>query len=325
MSNIKPCIYERLTPKKIPYYIFWPFLSISLFVIEWFLVLYFKEKQYLWTELIFTSYIVLGPTIAIYGFYSFQERMIKISPIFWGSSLDFDNWLEKKIEDIFLLKSLQSWLITLSVFFMGIITVWRLGLPFENKIINILVVFRFSIVLFFCGHGAYMLIACILTLHEVVRLDPKLPFYLFSIPAISDWHFIYLGESLLISYGYLTLFFALLKGPYGLTTELQIWLTALAFIPLFIFAFSFYDIHTLMEKVKYNSVRKINYQIQSVLKDIKKNNKMADIEKLNKLMDIQSKIQSIREWPFELQGLGTFIIALIPALVQIYTIFSSSK
>jgi len=322
MKKSKCCIYERLIPfKNIHYWIFWPILSICLLVIGSVNLYIMGEKQYPWAQLIFASYFGGIPTLFIWFYYSFQKRMINLSPILWKSNEEFDEWLKENLNRIFSINSFPAYFFTFLVVIMGHTTIYLLGYPFENNINNIFAAIVFSFVLFVCGHGGYTLIALMVALHYVVKRSPRLPFFQFSHPAISDLQSIYSFMAMAIFYGYSSLVIALRNGPYGLTIILQIWVTILAFFPLFIFIFSFLQIHKLISNIKYKSVKEINNRLQFMLKKINGDNSLRDLKKLETLMKIQTKVQSISEWPLDLQGLATFIIVLTTALVQIFAIW----
>jgi len=323
MKKNNRCIYERLIFfKNVPYWIFWPVLSICLSVIGSVILFITGETQYPWAQLIFASYFGGIPTLFIWFYYSFQRRMRNLSSILWESNEKFDEWLKEKLKEIFTLSSFPALFFTFLVVSMGHVTIYLLGYPFENNINNIFAAIVFSFVLFVCGHGGYTVIAVMVALHNVVKRNPRLAFFQFSHPAILDLQSIYSFLAMAIFYGYSSLVIALRNGPYGLSLILQIWVTILAFFPLFIFLFSFLQIHKLIANIKYKSVKEINTRVQFILDRLDENSRMIDLEKLEKLMNIQIKVQSISDWPLDLQGLGTFIIALTTALFQIFAIWS---
>jgi hypothetical protein len=324
MDQIKPIIYERVIfIKKMPYWIFWPLVAIISFIFGYGLLFFTGENIYHFTLLIFCSYIGLFQPILIWGSHSFQSRLNNLSNIFWEDTQEFNNWYIQTHKKIFLIESFQAKLLISFILIMGIFTIILLGLPFDCVYVNIIAIIWFSYVLFFSGHCAYVFIAFLFTLHEVVAKTPHLPFFQFSHPAIVDFQNLYLATSILVTSGYFTLIIAIMMGPYGLINELQLWLSILAVYPILLFSWTYLESHKLRRIIKFQHIETINYKVQGVLKKVDENCNMIEIEKLEKVMDIQNKVQLVSEWPFNLQGIGTFIIALATAIVQIITILNS--
>ena len=72
-----------------------------------------------------------------------------------------------------------------------------------------------------------------------------------------------------------------------------------------------------MQNIKNLNIEIINREVQRTLDYVLKNQKTDDVERLEKIMGIQNKVQTMKEWPIEFQGILTFIATLATVLVQI--------
>jgi len=126
-----------------------------------------------------------------------------------------------------------------------------------------------------------------------------------------------------VTLGYISLIFALWYGPYGLSFEMQLWLTLLAFYPITMFSWSFLQVHNLIKSIKFTHVQTINESLQPLVRKVSEKSSLDDLNKIEKVMSLQTKVQTTSEWAFDLQGVATFVITLTTAIVQLVSIIRS--
>jgi hypothetical protein len=285
MKNTEICIYEKIILfKKIPYWLYYPILGLGGFLLGDAIIRAFGEKRYFWTQITFASYIGIVPVIIIWGSYKFQNILRELAPILWRQHDEFESWLQSKVERVFSLASFPSKIITLFVIVLGIFTIFMVGLPFKSQIVNLMAAIGFFIVLFVCGQSAYLLIALLVTLREIVQRPPELPFFLLSHPAIINLQNFYSTVAICVTLGYISLIFALWYGPYGLSLEMQIWLTLLAFYPIILFSWSFLQIRNLMRKIKFLHVQMVNNSLQEMIVNLGHKNQLDDLKSPLKIL-----------------------------------------
>lgn len=316
------CNYKKFSLfKAIPYYIFWPITGLFSFLVGFLILFLLDEEIYLWTYLIFSSYLMIGPTAVIWGRNTFEKRMNNVKSLFRDTENEFEVWLREKINQIFTLNPFYAKFSSILITIFGSLTIILLGLPFENFYIKILGSLTYAFMFFICGHIAYIVIALLSALHQLVQKEPEIDFFQFSHPAISKLQNFFSTISIGITLGYVSLVIAIMKGPYDFSEIFQIWLSILAFIPIMLFTISYSEIHDLLRKIKFSSIKTINIRVQEMLEKINEKSNLKDLEKLEKIMDIQDKVHSIPEWPFDIQGIATFLIALTTAIIQVATVW----
>lgn len=135
------CLYEKIIPfRRVPFWIFWPMAGIVSIIGGWLLLFLFHETQHPWTLLIFGFFWGGLPTVIIWFFHSFYQKIRSLSHILWVSQIAFDEWLDNSIRKIFFIRSFPSVLFIVLVVFLGNLTIFFLGYPFDNFVTNLLAV-----------------------------------------------------------------------------------------------------------------------------------------------------------------------------------------
>lgn len=318
MAKTIRCTYEQvILLKRIPYWIYWSAIGILGFTMWEIVIRAFGDKHFLWTQLLFGGGIALLPMTYVWMSHNFQNIMRILSPLLWSDNAEFEGWLEVRATRVFTLNSWQARLVTGFIVISALITVILSRLPFNSSVLNFLALIGFTPLLVVCGQGAYILTHLLVTLREIVRRPPKVPFFMLSHSAISGLQNYYSATAVVVTLAYICLVIAVWQGPYGLSLEMQIWLTVLAFYPLSMFFWSFFQVHILMRNIKQSHIEIINQEVQLTLEKVLSRNENEDVERLDKVMDIQNRIQTTKEWPVDLQGTLTFLIALTTAIVQV--------
>jgi len=322
MTNKKAVsTYERIILfKRMPYWLYWALMGLAVFLINKAANLILHERQFLFTEIVFSGAIGLLPTLMIFGSHEFEKTMVGLSSILWGgnnNNEEFNQWLYERKTRIFTLKSWGAKFITILFVACALLTISFLGLPFQSSIANGLALLGFISLLLMSGQTAYLLLDLLITLREIVYRPVNIPFYIQTHPAIKKLQSIYFSAALFTTLGYVLGVLSIWQSPYGFSFELQLWLTMLAFYPISMFFWSFFHVHILMQNIKDSHIKIINQEIQRTLGVVLKNEKTDDVERLEKMMGIQNKVQEVKEYPIELQGALTFIATFATVLVQI--------
>lgn len=316
--------YERLVPhRKIAYWLFWPVLGLAAFVSGELIRRYYGADHYWLIQFLFSMGVVLLPLIYI-QFSHFFQATIKDSPIFWENEVALDCWLEARVKRIFTFNSRGSIAVTALITVPGLITILVMGLPSKFRSLNIFGLIFFAAILTLCGHGLYMCLDLLRTLHELVMRPIHVPFFMMEHSVISKLQNYYAFVGATVSFAYIWLVVATWMSPYELSNGvLQTWLTVLAIYPLAIFIVSFQQIHVFMRNIKLSHLALINKEVQEALRQVQNNpaKSLEDAERLEKLMDIQSKVEGVKEWPIGSQTTlaftVSFLITLVTAITQV--------
>jgi hypothetical protein len=97
------------------------------------------------------------------------------------------------------------------------------------------------------------------------------------------------------------------------------WLIVTGFLPLLLFIWSYYEIHVLLQRIKFLNVEEINSQIQLALQRVKAEQSKEQVEVLNGLIEVQSTVEKSQEWSISQAEVMTFLVALIIPLTQVIT------
>ncbi len=310
--------FEYLTIKKIPYWIYWPIIGLIFYIVSELLIFYFKEERFFICQLFAIIGIYSWPVFYIYFSKTFNVIMDDLCIIFWRNKEDAVKWYNYHATRMFTLKTLYS-KILLSIFFiLLILTLLYSGLPFNNNKMKIISLFGFCLIAFIAANAIPMLLYNLIITQSLIKLDPKIPFFMFSHIGLTKLKKYLFSVISIITIAYFTLIVTFESSPYGLSFLMMLWLTFLSIFPLGLFFWSLFIIHEIIAKAKYNQIElinsKIQFQVSRLLNDDEKS-----INNLTKCMDIQKKISSINEWPIDLKSIIALIIALLPLVFQIFT------
>lgn len=313
-----PCIYERLVlVRRVPYWLYWLLVSMVAFAVGEVVLSIFNDTRFFWTRLLFSCLIFLLPAMSVWMARNFQKTMCSLSPLLWDDNSEFEVWLSTRMKRIFTLRSWPARLTTTIIVIAALTTVAILGLPFSSPELNSLALIGFALLLVICGQCGYELVDLLITLREIVRRPARVPFYLLPHPAVSGLQNYYSATALLYILNYVFLITAVWQGPYGFSQEMLVWLVFIASFPLGMFLWTFYQVHTLMKKVKESHFRTINQEIQKALEGVLTGDDSEEVERLEKVMEIQDKVRRVREWPVDVQNTLTFLVALGTTIIQI--------
>ena len=154
-------------------------------------------------------------------------------------------------------------------------------------------------------------------LSEIVKRPNRIPFFMLRHSVISTLQNYYLIHAFFIIFYYICLIIAVWQGPYGFNHSMLFWLGCIAFYPLIVFSFSFYQIHLLMKNIKQSYLEIINSEVQDVFNKVLNGHNLTDTYHLEKIMNVQYKIHTLAEWPISLNSTLTFLTTLATAIAQI--------
>lgn len=312
------CTYEKIILfKRMPYWIYWPIVGLFLFFIGEITVLLLHEKQFFFTQIALSAGIGLIPVVLVFYSHEFEKTIKNLESVLWTNKNEFEQWLFERTSRMFTLKSWGAKFVTALFITGALLTVFWLGLPLRSLTGNIIAILGFIPVLIIAGQTAYMLLDLLITLRELVFRPANVSFYLQLHPAIRQLQGFFSSVTLVTTLAYIIGALAIWFGPYGVPFAMQIWLTLLAFYPICMFFWSFLHVHVLMQNIKNLHTQIINREVQRTLDCVLKNEKTDDVERLEKIMNIQNKVQTMKEWPVEIQGTLTFIATLATVLIQI--------
>lgn len=311
-------IYEKVIPFHLSKWLFWPFVGTVAFLAGILILNLSNETVFLWTQIFFTSMSVCIPLVFIWLNDNFKAALSPLSNILWDDDAEFESWVETRKRRLFTFASpIAKLLISLAVV-LALITIFSLGLPFKLLEVNVIALIGFVFLTIQNAHSAYTFLDFLVTAHEIANRPIKPPFYINTKYVISKLQSYYSSLTLFITGGYFAMAIAIWQGPYGITPELQIWLSFGAFYPLASFFWLFFQSHIIMQRIKHANLVAINQEIQATYKQTMSKKSNEKFEQLSKIMELQDKVASLPEWPIELQGTITFAITLITAIIQVF-------
>lgn len=308
--------FEQAVHQRLPYWLFWPAQGLFFFVCSEIIIRYFAEQYMLITRLIFAACVGIFPIIIIVLSHTFRPTMVGLSSVVWNNSSEFDIWCSKKEAVIFSVKTKRSKLINAIFVIGGIATIMVLGWPLKNPVANLLGLLGFIYILRICSLGGVALTELILTLYEIRKMDVHVPFFRLPHPAFIQMQNYYSSTALFITGSYVLLVLAIWQSPYGLTTIMLVWLAILSFYPFGLFAWSTFQIHQLIQKVKQEHLDLANGRVQSALKKAVEKDDSKAYEQLEKAMGLQAQVQKLPEWIIEPSGMITFLVTITTAIGQ---------
>lgn len=304
--------------KFISYELYWLSLGIFIFILGEAMILYFHEPQFLVPQIFFC--IILGTIPLLYKLYflNFQTVTQNINVLFEIDNTVWEEWLFTEQKNIFTLRSRFSKIIIFLGPALVFYTLAYLQMPFKSIPLIVFSIIALFILTLFCSITLQFTIMLLLFLRKLTFLKTVARFYLFPHPELTKLNRYFSSLSIIVSIGYIALVFAVWFSPYGFNFQMLIWLSVLALYPLTLFVWSFFHIHLIQHNVKFSFISLINEQVNEILSYTLKNKDSENLERLDRFMTIQSKLHDLKEYPFELSGLLTFIATTIITFIQVY-------
>lgn len=309
---------EKINPfKKLPYYVFWFFVSLAWFSLSIIIPSLLNERRFLVLQTFFALEIWFLPSIFILSSNKFTSILEELKAVFWSTENDYDVWLKHAFIRIYSLKTWPSKLVTLFIVSMANATVIHLGLPYKTLIAKILCLLALQVLFYICGQGAYMLIAVAIALNRLSIMKCMIPFFYLSYPPLIKLQRFYSSFSLIYLVAYIFLTIAISQSPYGFNIEMQIWLGIIAIGPIGSFLWSIMHNYLILRNAKNLHIKMINNRIEIEYGKLLRKYKKDDIENLKALMEIQDKVENTRTMPIEMQFVLTLFVSFFPGLIQL--------
>ncbi len=310
--------YEKLIPfKRIPYWLYFPALSLIVLIVVEIIFSLISHKNSLISEIVVAIELAILPTFYIWMSKRFQLAALEISPILWNNDKDFQEWLHARIKRIFTLDSFGAKFLVTTMAGGAILTTIAIGLPYKETLPNLFILIGLTAFALVGCQGAYILTDSGITLNEIVRRPiQKTPFFLLPPPAISSLQNLYLSIILTAAFTYTIFSVAAWQSPFGLTSGVIAWLWIGGAFPLGFFFWSSFQFYILIKRIKTEQVKQINEKIQLILNSVEGQISKEQADTIERLMSIQSQVQNLRELPFSLESFFTFLITLILPIVQ---------
>ena len=316
--NIKASTFEHLMVfKKYPYYIYWPFVGLLSFIIGNIPLYFYKEKTFIITQALFAFGISFIPCAYIWMAKNFRLVIDKVSNLYWKDSKEYLGWSIEQKNRIFTLKSKNSKIVVFLIFTLGMYTIFKMGLPFNNKVTKILAISYFLLILLVYRQGAYILIDLLITLKRISKKEIIKESSITDQISVLKLQNYYLKINLLTTIGYFSLYFAIFYSPYGINPIMQIWLLILAIYPIGMFFWTFYQIHNIMMNIKNKNAEQIEKIISMQYELVIKKSNKENLENYKTILEIYKEIQSSKEWPIDLAGIITFLLTITATTIQV--------
>ena len=280
-----------IVPHIFPYWLYWPIIGVMFLGAEVLFLMILGDSDFFWTQLLGSSGIAFLPMANIWLAHSFRTILIELSPLVWSDGNTFYRWLASEEKRIFTLSTWSSKLVTGLIVVLGVATVLVLDLPLKSTASNLVALALFSIVLLFSGQTLYVSIALLSALRKIRNIGMSIPFFMLPHASILRLQSLFSSAALMISAFYAALVIAEWQGPYGLIPLTLIWLVGLAFYPVTLFLWAFFELHYLLREIKLSQIKAINAEVNAALGKVLKEHKSEDADYLDKVMSIQGRIQ----------------------------------
>jgi hypothetical protein len=312
------CLYEKIIPLEVPYFLFYPvFLNFLFAIYRIFLVPVFQDKNSLINQFLNTQLLSLMPVIFIFLRHQFENIVFSSVKDVFGENEKINSLLEKTSSQTFSVNNHSLFyvsVITLS----GSLTVYRLGIPTVTSLIGKIIVFGIlAVLIFFGSHLSYVLFCLLGFLKEITHLSPResFPFYRLPNPSINRLQNYYLLASLMLAVSWICFAVATWYSPYGINnpvktieTPMIYWLIITGSGPLMMFLWTYFCIQRIVYNIKQLYISKVNKNIQAALNELFDG--QGKPESLKNYLELQDKIQNIKEWPVNFASISTFLATL---------------
>ncbi len=317
-------VFESLHVLKfIPYELFWICVGLIIFVSGELAILHLGENDFLVPQIFFCLVIGCAPIFYKLYYKSFLEVSKNLNVLFEFDNDVWNTWINNETKSIFTLKHSYAKAIILSLWLSIFLTFIYIPLPFHSLPLQVYSIIGILIVATVGGIFIQFTIALLIFLRKLSNLKTVARFYLFPHPELTKLNRYFSTLAILIALGYFILVFSVWFSPYGFNFQMLIWLSILALYPLTLFGWSFYHIHLIQHNIKFSFIELINQQVNQVLSFTIKEKDSTSLEKLDRFMTIQSKLHELKEFPFELSGLITFIATSVITIIQLYIAFKN--
>lgn len=315
MKMINKAIDVFIFPKRWNYILYWLTLGLIFFVSSELVMRAFQEAYYL--ELRASALILLVGLGIVFNFIriNFNNSITGLNEIIEFPVQPFEKWKTETDETLFTSQKPVAKIAILAICIFSISVMVSYGLPFHNTILNVTAVVSLIPLLIICGFGAYMLVHLMYVLSCIVKYPTNTPFYMTKHPRILELSSFFAKSSLYILACYAWLTFTIWLSPYKLEGIVLISIVIIGFCPLAMFLGSFFQIHSLLSRIKQKHIQTINEQIQIALVELKQKPSAENAELVSKLMAIQKNIEGLNDFPIAIGEVSTFFATLgIPIL-----------
>ncbi len=312
--------YEKIVfPKRIHYSLFWIIIGVLLFLLQEIIFRCFGEEAFFGPRIVMTFVLVSGlPIVYIYASHSLQQILSNLGKYIVFPGDNTINWSTQKTIDIFSFRNHWAKFIAIFVTLLISVLILTLDLPFRsNTLLLILTILVMCPVWFFGGHGVYVAPSFLMLLINISNCPIKSPFYKPAKSVVSPLLSLYSRISLVALVLYLLHVLAIWLSPYSNTPQMIAWILFSGFFPFAMFLLSFTYTHKIIRNIKESNIDQVNEHLQIAYHKFSKSPSKENAEALEKIMAIQKSLENMREWPFELGGVFTFIITLLLPLTQL--------
>ena len=302
---------------KFHYSITWILIANFLFILQSVVFASLGTDCFILTRAVLTYGVVIGVPISLAFFHiHFPSYCNGLDRIIKFDREDFEDWVEDQGKEIFSFRNLGVLLSYLIVDLFVILIIILIKLPFNRTIILWIVIFLQPIT--FLGGHAFFFVYKVLNFFKNVS-QSKLLVNFGRPPDLSVQGLLKFASrvSIVGFLLYLMHFISFFFTNYWNNYLIFIWMGFSAIFPLILFLYSTNRINILMKRMKFQSVDIISTEIQKVYKSMKNTPTKDAIEVLDLLFNIQSSLIKSDKVPFNLDGLVTLILTLIPVGVQL--------
>jgi hypothetical protein len=268
------------------------------------------ESVYIVWLLCMPSVILWARRVWIRGYDAYFRRVQYQHP-----GLTCIDWLRRKHDLIFTLKSGWSVLGPVVVGVLGAITVIPQPNMYGNQLVNAVAAAGFFMVLLEAGHFAYMVIAAILCLFDTLRVTASAERFSLESDGIRTFESSWLTFPVLTALAYSAVLIATIFSPYGLSFPFNLWLLLLSAMPIVASGASFYGIRRIRRKLKMQQLSEVLQQLATKATDPSDREMTA----LSNTYVIAQAHAQVREWPVSSLVASSLFVGAVPVLGSVLT------
>jgi len=288
--------------------VYWFTASTLYFVLEESIFRAFGEHGFFWTRFIITYVVLAGvPTFTVMMSRSFKGVIQDLQSLIELPEENVDRWILDKLRVIFSFDTpLAKCIVILTLVFANLIA-FIVGFPFSSNTFNILNFVILQPLLIIAGQSAYIVIASLRLLYQIVRYPLKSSFYKpgrLSTASLSNTFSLTAMVALAF---YLLHALAIWFTPFRLNVWIITWGIVTAFFPLALFLWSFFQVHLLIRRIKIANIDAVNQQVQVTFSRLQSQPTKEQAELLNQMMEIQNKVEQTGEWPISKEEITTYL------------------
>ena len=304
--------------KRIKYIWLWGAISVVAFIISGMLLKNHGEDSFLITRIFIVLSVTLWPiaySLLAKKFASLYTE--SIAHLFVWESNESDDWYINIATKAFRLKR-SNLIITIVLWFFGILTVYSMPLPFKTNTINFIGRLGLSAILFIGVHSVPLIFYCVKALYELTKKEVSANFYANGYELLQAIKKFYMGFAVAITAINFSLFLGFYYSPYGFNEILIVWISFISLWPIIMYISSLYNIKVVENKAKKVYIDALNqHVICPSLENLIIEHKNEDFENVKRNIEFRDYMLKYNMAKIEFAPILTILTTILAGAFQI--------